>query len=248
MVNTRGEGRFYNHYHQKNRAYQSTIDENNFTYFYWLKQLKRFVASLENVRVLDVGCGVGSLSLYCARHGAKVTGIDISDRAITIAKNAAQAQSFSHQPIFLNQTISSKLGCFDLVICSEVIEHVPDEKNFAKQLMARVAPGGTLIVSTPYPDNWLRQHNLLKQFDQQVGHQRLISAKQLKTLFVHPDFHTIAALKTEGPLRMLLFSTKAGILIKGIKGPLIWLFHAFDHLIARLFGWHDQWIILKRHA
>lgn len=248
MENTRGEGRFYNHYHQKNQAFHGVIGEQNFTYFYWLQQLRRFVPNLKNKRVLDVGCGVGSLSLYCAQHGAQVTGLDISSRAILIAQQAAQNQSFLHTPIFLEQTVDTTLGTFDLVICSEVIEHVPNEQQFARHLLACVAPGGTLIVSTPYPDNWLRQRGMLTKFDQQVGHQRLIAPLRLKKLFENRDFDQIATFKTEGPLRMLLFSTKAGILIKGIKGPFIQLFHALDHQMAKLFGWHDQWIVLKRHA
>lgn len=248
MENTRGEGQFYNRYHQKNQAFRGVIGEQNFTYFYWLQQLRRFAPSLKNKRVLDVGCGVGSLSLYCAKHGAQVTGLDISSRAIAIAQQAAQNQLFVHQPSFLNQTIDGSHGQFDLVICSEVIEHVPNEHQFAHLLLDSVAPGGTLIVSTPFPDNWLRRHGFLTQFDQQVGHQRLIPTDRLKSLFQHRDFDQIASFKTEGPLRMLLFSTKAGILIRGIKGPLIQLFHALDHQMAKLFGWHDQWIVLKRHA
>lgn len=248
MEKSRGEGQFYNRYHQKNQAFFGVISEQNFTYYYWLKHLKRFAPPLKNARVLDVGCGVGSLSLYCAYHGAYVTGVDISDRAISIAQTAAQAQHFTHQPRFLNQTLDNKLGTFDLVICSEVIEHVPNEQLFAQQLLTSVAPGGTLIVSTPYPENWLRAHNVLRNFDRQVGHQRLISAAQLQALFTHAQFQCLATIKTEGPLRMLLFSTKAGILIRGIKGPLIQLFHLLDHYLAKLFGWHDQWIVLKRHA
>lgn len=248
MENTRGESQFYNQYHQKNQTFHGVIGEQNFTYFYWLEQLHRFAPILKNKKVLDVGCGVGSLSLYCAQHGAQVTGIDISSRAIAIAQQAAHSQLFSHPPTFLERTLDFKLGQFDVVICSEVIEHVPNEKIFAQQLLASVAPGGVLIVSTPYPDNWLRQHGCLAQFDQQVGHQRLISADRLKSLFTDSHFQCLAIRQTEGPLRMLLFSTKAGILIKGIKGPLIHVFHAIDHQLAKLFGWHDQWIVLTRHA
>lgn len=248
MVKTRGISAFYNRYHQKNTHYTKIIGQNNFTYYYWLKILRRYITSFTDLNVLDVGCGVGALSLYCATNGAKVTGLDISQRAIAICTAAAKANQFRHPPQFFCQPVTKQTPNqpFDLVICSEVLEHVPDEQQFLTHLFANLKPSGLLILSTPNADNWLRRTKRLKKFDDSVGHVRLFTPSSLYTLLSQFPGKIIATTLTEGPLRMLLFSSKWGGLIRVIKGPLVPVFHAIDYCFAQLFGWHDQFIVVKK--
>ncbi len=248
MDKTRGDSNFYDQYHQKNQPFSGVIGENNFTYYYWLKILAKHLPTLSEITVLDVGCGVGSLSLYCASKGAYVTGIDISKRAIAIATNAASASTFAHTPTFYSQILTESLGTFDLIICSEVIEHVPDEKIFLKQLLANLKPNGLLILSTPNSENWLRRSGNLAKFDDSVGHVRLFNPNSLKALIAAYNTTLIDFQLTEGPMRMVLFSSMLGHLIRLIKGPLVPLFHMFDHSLTTIFGWHDQFVVLKKNG
>lgn len=97
---------------------------------------------------LDVGCGAGLLAEPLARLGASVTGVDAAPENIAVAKShaAGQGLAISYHAGELAGLPSAK---FDLVTCMEVVEHVSDPATFVRDLAARIAPGGLLIMSTP---------------------------------------------------------------------------------------------------
>lgn len=148
--------RFYDSYHQKNNKYHALIRRNNFTYFYILQflhshDINRFG---RNEKVLDIGCGVGTMSLYLASLGAEVTGIDISERAISLSKDAQKSLDI-HTASFHHGDITAAKGFFDLVICLEVIEHIEDDGKMLEQIRAHLKKGGRLFISTPSRENVL---------------------------------------------------------------------------------------------
>jgi 2-polyprenyl-6-hydroxyphenyl methylase/3-demethylubiquinone-9 3-methyltransferase len=123
---------------------------------------------LSGLTLLDVGCGGGLLSEPMARLGARVTGIDASERNIEVAKlHAAQAgveveyrvgtaeevvvssefrvPSSEKSPATRN---SQPATAFDLVLALEIVEHVADVPLFMRSLAALLKPGGLLIMST----------------------------------------------------------------------------------------------------
>lgn len=104
---------------------------------------------LQGLRVLDVGCGGGLLCEPLARLGAEVTGIDPVQENIHIAKAHAEAMDL---PItYLSRRVENlpvDLPLFDLVIASEIIEHITDHQNFLKGCVARLASHGGMIVTT----------------------------------------------------------------------------------------------------
>jgi 2-polyprenyl-3-methyl-5-hydroxy-6-metoxy-1,4-benzoquinol methylase len=95
-------------------------------------------------RVLDFGCMDGVFTIRLQQLGGEAVGYDISPAAI------AQAEKFrgavSH-PQFTN--VPPGPGQFDLVYCSEVLEHVPDDSKFVGELVGFLAPGGVLVGTTP---------------------------------------------------------------------------------------------------
>jgi 2-polyprenyl-6-hydroxyphenyl methylase/3-demethylubiquinone-9 3-methyltransferase len=112
-----------------------------------------FVAArtrLAGAAVADVGCGGGLLSEALARHGAQVTGIDLSATMIEVATLHAGAASL---PIQYHQQSAASLaaaaaGQFDCVCCMELLEHVPDPALLVAELSRLLRPGGALFVST----------------------------------------------------------------------------------------------------
>jgi 2-polyprenyl-6-hydroxyphenyl methylase/3-demethylubiquinone-9 3-methyltransferase len=106
-------------------------------------------ASLNGLKVLDVGCGGGLMSEPLALCGAKVVGIDASPGNIAAARLHANA---------LGATLDYRLGdgftsldagsTFDVVLALEVVEHVDDVAAFVTTAARLVAPGGLLFVST----------------------------------------------------------------------------------------------------
>lgn len=107
---------------------------------------------LAGKRALDVGCGAGLLAEPLARLGASVTGVDAAAENVAVAAAHAAGQ---HLPIdyrhgdIADAGFADPLGAFDLVTSMEVIEHVADPRSFLAALVARLADGGLMILSTP---------------------------------------------------------------------------------------------------
>ncbi len=114
-----------------------------------LKQIDD-VASLRGKRVLDVGCGGGILSEAMASQGADVTGIDLVDKALTVAKLhlLESGQRVTYRKEGVESTASTEPEAFDVVTCMEMLEHVPDPQQTVRACAAAVKPGGWVFFST----------------------------------------------------------------------------------------------------
>jgi 2-polyprenyl-6-hydroxyphenyl methylase / 3-demethylubiquinone-9 3-methyltransferase len=102
---------------------------------------------LEGLRMLDVGCGGGILSESMARHGAEVLGIDVTPRNIIVAGKHAEGSGLavSYRHVALEDLAGDG---FDVVLNMEVIEHVVDPQAFLRKCLAKVRPGGFLVLAT----------------------------------------------------------------------------------------------------
>ena len=107
---------------------------------------------LTGKRALDVGCGAGLLAEPLARLGAAVTAVDAAPELIEAAKAHAAGQGLAID--YRAVGVEALDGHFDLVTALEVIEHVSDPQAFVRDLAARLAPGGLLILSTPNRTRW----------------------------------------------------------------------------------------------
>jgi 2-polyprenyl-6-hydroxyphenyl methylase / 3-demethylubiquinone-9 3-methyltransferase len=96
---------------------------------------------------LDVGCGAGLLAEPLARLGAAVTAVDAAPELIEAARAHATAQGLAID--YRAAGVEALDGEYDLVTAMEVIEHVADPQSFVRDLAARLAPDGLLILSTP---------------------------------------------------------------------------------------------------
>lgn len=105
------------------------------------------VKKLDGVRsICDLGCGNGHISGRLAPLGYQVTGVDASASGIQIAQQAYPEARFFRAPI--NRDL--ELGKFDLVISSDVIEHLYRPADLLEAAQALLKPGGHLLVGTPY--------------------------------------------------------------------------------------------------
>lgn len=97
---------------------------------------------------LDIGCGAGLVCEPLARLGADVTGVDAAAENVSAA--AAHAEAVGLDIRYMAGEVGSlDIGTFDLVTCVEVIEHVADKPAFLRDVAARLAPDGLLVMSTP---------------------------------------------------------------------------------------------------
>ncbi|MEK7791577.1 MAG: bifunctional 2-polyprenyl-6-hydroxyphenol methylase/3-demethylubiquinol 3-O-methyltransferase UbiG [Pseudomonadota bacterium] len=108
------------------------------------------LAGLEGKAVLDVGCGGGILSEGMASRGAKVTGIDLSDKALKVAK--LHLLESGHQVDYRKITVESlakeQPQHYDVVTCMEMLEHVPDPMSVIRACSQLAKPNGWVFFST----------------------------------------------------------------------------------------------------
>lgn len=109
------------------------------------------LAGLSSKVVLDVGCGGGILSDSMARKGANVTGIDLSTKALRVARlHALEAQTSNLQfrEVSVEALAAEQPASFDVVTCMEMLEHVPDPASVVQACAQLVKPGGWVFFST----------------------------------------------------------------------------------------------------
>ena len=105
---------------------------------------------LSGKRILDVGCGGGLLSEGMAVRGAEVTGIDLSEKPLGVAKLhlLESGQKVNYRKISVERLAEEMPGAFDAVTCLEMLEHVPDPASIVSACARLVKPGGQVFFST----------------------------------------------------------------------------------------------------
>ena len=108
------------------------------------------VGSLANKRVVDVGCGGGILSDAMAAEGAQVTGIDMGDAPLAVAKlhQRESKRNVDYRKITVEELAAEQPASFDVVTCMEMIEHVPDPASVISACAKLVKPNGHVFFST----------------------------------------------------------------------------------------------------
>ena len=114
-----------------------------------LNYIDRF-ADLADKTVLDVGCGGGILSESMAGLKANVTGIDLSDKALQVAKLhlLESGKQVAYRKIAVEAMAAEQPGQFDVVTCMEMLEHVPDPASVIAACAKLVKPDGWVFFST----------------------------------------------------------------------------------------------------
>ncbi len=150
------------------------------------------------LRILDIGCGNGYWLGRMLERGHSTVGVDAS------AKRIEQARSDHPDGRFENLEVDTKLletlgeEPFDLVVSTEVVEHLFQPADWAATCYAGLRPGGTLICSTPYhgwlknvaiaaSNRWDHHHHTLRQ----LGHIKFFSVDTLSQLLTRAGFAEI---------------------------------------------------------
>jgi 2-polyprenyl-6-hydroxyphenyl methylase/3-demethylubiquinone-9 3-methyltransferase len=107
-------------------------------------------APLAGKNVIDIGCGGGILSESMARKGAKVTGIDLSQKALKVADlhSLESGVAVRYERIAAEDMAAREAGQYDVVTCMEMLEHVPDPASIVRAAATLVKPGGQVFFST----------------------------------------------------------------------------------------------------
>jgi 2-polyprenyl-6-hydroxyphenyl methylase/3-demethylubiquinone-9 3-methyltransferase len=115
-----------------------------------LDYIARRSRGLEGKHALDVGCGGGILAEAMATAGAKVIGIDLSDKALSVARlhQLESGVEVDYRLITAETLAADQPGSFDVVTCMELLEHVPDPASTIAACATLVKPGGLVVFST----------------------------------------------------------------------------------------------------
>ncbi len=107
-------------------------------------------AAIQGKKVLDVGCGGGILAESMALRGAEVTGIDMGEAPLEVAKlhKLESGAELEYRQITAEALAAELPGQFDVVTCMEMLEHVPDPGSVIAACATLVKPGGQLFFST----------------------------------------------------------------------------------------------------
>jgi ubiquinone/menaquinone biosynthesis C-methylase UbiE len=233
---------FYEEFHKGTRPLGYITTEDDPTYGNPVSFVDRHVT--KKCRVLDVGCGVGAISLHMASNGASVVGVDISENAISAAEEDAERFGLSDATFLAGNAADLEFDEeFDVIVCFDVLEHIEDDHRLLMDFNRFLRPDGKLLLRAPSDTApmhklrlFLRQHD---GFDRQAGHLRRYSVDRIASLLETAGFRLSETEYVEGFLRNFMFTTRLGgnllkPLLRRIKYPEV--FSAIDDLTRLVFG------------
>lgn len=112
-----------------------------------LEYIENFI-SIENKKILDVGCGAGILSESMQKKGANVDALDASKMAIDVAKKHAKDNSLDikyHNMLIEDYNSDEK---YNVITCMEMLEHVPNPESVIMNISRLVKKDGLVFIST----------------------------------------------------------------------------------------------------
>ena len=119
--------------------------KDNISNFFKIKNKKK---PLENVKILDIGCGGGLLSEPMKRLGAEVVGIDASNKNIQVAKIHAKKNKLDIKYFCTSPENFKTEKKFDVILNMEIIEHVDDVDFFLKSCSNLLKKDGIMFIAT----------------------------------------------------------------------------------------------------
>jgi SAM-dependent methyltransferase len=130
---------------------------------------RRLAAS--GLRILEMACGAGGITLPLARLGARVRALDIDAGEVASLRAAAREKRLDNLEVTVDDAFAFRSDeRFDVVVASEVIEHVLDPDRLLENVTRHMAPGALLIVTTPNGygpwefSNYLRPRHVVRRW------------------------------------------------------------------------------------
>lgn len=238
----------YNFFYRNANIQKKIIDSSNFTYGNLIFLINRYIN--RGSRILDLGCGVGTIDFYLSNKCNFITGIDYSDKAIKIAKINAEILGVSKNINFFQKKFPEQiiLGKYDIVLCIEVLEHLRDDKLALEEIKNLLNKNGIVILSVPSLNSPLYKLGLLKRHDNRVGHLKRYSTETLRALVECAGLKTIKIVKKESVLRNLLFGFSFFNIVVRIANrfPIISIAFTFLDDTLSVFGEGQIILVAKR--
>ncbi len=115
--------------------------------------IRRLVNAVEPARTLDIGCGSGLITKVLAAASAEVVAVDVSEEAIAVSRDALGAKNNVRlvvADVFRSgNALGDRPGSFDLVVMSEVLEHIRDDEGALQTVRQLLGERGWLLLTVP---------------------------------------------------------------------------------------------------
>ncbi len=248
MLKMNKKEREYNLFHNNTTVQSKIISKNNFTYRNLIGFIEKYLKNTEQ-NVVDIGCGAGTVCFYIAQKGNKILGIDISSKAIELCHKSSITLGLDKNTKFkvVNFPEETVKGKFDLIIFSEVIEHLSNDKLALKRICKLLNVGGIVIITTPSLNAPLYKLGYAKDFDKRVGHLRRYTIEGLSKKCNESGLNIIEAKKIEGIFRNFLYiNPNAGKTIRFIKFFMSDIVTFIDNISIVLFGESNIVVVAQR--
>jgi ubiquinone/menaquinone biosynthesis C-methylase UbiE len=175
-----------------------------------LQLRRRFLAgqARPGARALDLGCGAGELTGALAEAGVTVAGVDVAEAALRRAR--ARCPEVEFVRVEAGGPLPFEDASFELVWCSEVIEHIADTAAALSEVRRVLAPAGRLALTTPAHGRLRVLLGGLERYSEPLGdHLHLYTRRSLNALLVQFGFDQVRVRAAGGlpPLRALLLAT-----------------------------------------
>lgn len=231
---------FYENEYYRHPSMTKIPVDDDFMYGVVLNQMKPYL--LPGITVADVGCNNGNLSLYMAKKGCQVLGIDYARNVIEAAKASADFYKIANAEFKAMDFVKEwdQSGKFDFVFCCNVLEHVREDKEFVVKFHQMLKPGGRLllIIPTSYSSMFRTYKFFTGRFysDDEVGHLRRYNKKESRDIVENAGFVIDRMVFIDGPLRewfivhQYLRVCQVIWKLPGIR----WIFNRIDSFMAGL--------------
>ncbi len=230
--------------------FSKIINNKNFTYRVLLNYLEKYLD--KNYYVIDLGCGQGNISLFSAKKAKKIIGVDISEKNVEIARKNAKLLHLGQKTSFVVgdiEKIKTPKNKADLIIFTEVIEHLNKGLNVLQKIHGWLKKDGILFLSTPSKNAPLLKIKKFKEKDKTFGHVKRYSTNEIKKYLEKFGFKILEVHFAEGPLRNFLFITNLGKIPLKFANRFVVISNLLtflDNLSIKLFGYSQIIIVAQK--
>jgi len=193
-------------------------------------------------KMLDAGCGDGFILSFLDKKENKLFGIDVSKKAIEIAKIKVPSCEFFVKDLSKKINLDKK---FDLIICSHTLEHIKNEKIAIHNLISNLKIGGYLIINSPLNSNKPLEYGELHSYSK-VKLIKLFSRKELKIIekcsYGGPIYRIISEFSEKNTNSILKMPRK----FYRVIGNIPYFLFKIEHLMLKKYNKSRMFLILLK--
>ena len=188
-----------NRYKRLDKIAQSYMENEGFESILMKYKIQEISNFLQGKTMLDIGCGMGTLTKALSCNFESVVGIDGSSLKIKKAKEKNQAYNITYELSLFEDYKWNTL--FDFIVCTNVLEHVNDGKKFLTQIDKILSKKGMVVMTVPNAlglhkrigkeIGFIDDYYKLTSADIDKGHKRIYDIKSLKKEFLRAGYNIV---------------------------------------------------------